>query len=265
MIVDDKILMKWNSYNKKYYTNLNYKFTKMGDFFEINICDLNKNSHYEVNIKCDICNKKIKRKYKNYNECIKNKGFYCCSSCRFHKTKLTNMERYNVENISELNYIKDILKEKTKKDYPNRKLKSEKTNLIKYGCKNPFQNKEIIEKIKIKTKQTKIKKGLISPDNLKSDYDLYKQKIINETRKHKIKLFEKWDGLDYYDNEYIQDNFKYNHMNSLYPNIDHKMSIKYGFDNNIPTDDISHYDNLCITKKKNNNKKGIKNEKDFIL
>lgn len=71
------------------------------------------------------------------------------------------------------------------------------------------------------------------------------------------------DGIDYYDGEYIKDNFKYESRSPNYPTIDHKISIRYGYDNNISVDEISNLDNLCVTKKKINTSKYTKTETEF--
>ena len=84
-----------------------------------------------------------------------------------------------------------------------------------------------------------------------------------ETNKNKKHLFEKWNGFDYYDNEYIKNNFKYEPRSSNYPTIDHKTSIRYGYDNNINITNISSINNLCITKKKINSSKYTKTEQEY--
>lgn len=124
-----------------------------------------------------------------------------------------------------------------------------KTNLERYGSKNPMSNEEIKNKM-IKTKQ---KLGIYLLECDRNDFTNYRLKVKLLTNKNKDKLFKKWNGYDYYDNEYIKDN-KLNDKN--YPTIDHKISIKYGFENNIAPEDISKIENLCITKRKLNSSKG---------
>ncbi len=48
-----------------------------------------------------------------------------------------------------------------------------------------------------------------------------------------------------------------------YPTIDHKISVHYGFINNINPEEISSLENLCLTKRRINSKKNSKI--DFIL
>jgi len=68
---------------------------------------------------------------------------------------------------------------------------------------------------------------------------------------------------DYYDNEYIKENFKLNSNNKNYPTIDHKNSIFYGFINNVSSNEIGGLSNLCITKRFINGSKNKKTEEEF--
>lgn len=81
--------------------------------------------------------------------------------------------------------------------------------------------------------------------------------------KNKIELFENWNGYDFYDNEYIKNNFNLNHFSNNYPTIDHKISIKYGFKNKIPPEKLAELNNLCFTKQIINKKKSFKNYNEF--
>jgi hypothetical protein len=84
------------------------------------------------------------------------------------------------------------------------------------------------------------------------------------TERNRKFLLEKWDGIDYYDGEYIKDNFNLSHTDPLFPTLDHKISIIYGFKNDIPLEDISKIENLCMTKRKINSSKSHNIESDFI-
>jgi hypothetical protein len=73
-----------------------------------------------------------------------------------------------------------------------------------------------------------------------------------------------WNGNDYYDGEYIKENYKiYKSNNENYPNIDHKISIVYGFLNDISIEDISSINNLCFTKRKHNMSKRTLTEEQY--
>lgn len=97
---------------------------------------------------------------------------------------------------------------------------------------------------------------------LKSEYLEYRRKVDYLTKKN-IKSYD-WNGLDYYDNELIIDNLSLNYNDPKYPTIDHKISVKYGFENNIEPNIISSIENLCITKRSINSKKNSKTESEFL-
>lgn len=124
--------------------------------------------------------------------------------------------------------------------------KTKITNNIRFGGNAPSCNLEILNRQKL----TRIKKGLQSPDGeLPNNFKKYKYRVYHLTRKLKKELFEKWDGFDYYDGEYIKKYFNLKSTNRLYPTVDHKIGIYYGFINNIKEEEISKLDNLVITKK----------------
>jgi hypothetical protein len=83
--------------------------------------------------------------------------------------------------------------------------------------------------------------------------------------KNKKELIEKWNGYNYYTNEYILENFNLDSNDKNYPTIDHKNSVRYGFDNNISAEEISKIENLCITTRSNNSSKSKKTEIEFNM
>jgi len=117
-----------------------------------------------------------------------------------------------------------------------------------------------VDEIKKKVKKSKIESGIMIPDELLNDFQVYKRNANRITRNNKIKLFETWNGFDYYDNEYIYENLSKNPMDRCYPTIDHKISIYQGFINNLDYKKIGSLENLCITKKFLNSKKGFTKE-----
>jgi hypothetical protein len=134
MILDKIIKMKWNSYNKKYYENKGYIYTKMFEMFDLKIEDLNKNSSYYIKCKCENCETELNVRYVDYIKSTKNLSeSYYCTHCKYIKYKQTCIEKYGVENVS---MNKDI------------KQKRRETNLKRYGVENLFQSNEILQKIK---------------------------------------------------------------------------------------------------------------------
>jgi hypothetical protein len=173
------------------------------------------------------------------------------------KIKETSLERYGVENISQIEYIKEKKRKTSMSKYGVDnffKTAEHKNNFIetiisKYGVDNVFKNKDIIDKIK----NTNINSGRWSGDN---NYKIYRRKVNYETSKNKKVIFENWDGIDFYDQEYIKPNLLLNSNDNRYPSIDHKIPVLYGYLNGISSKEISKFDNLCITKRIINSKKG---------
>lgn len=146
------------------------------------------------------------------------------------------------------------------------KKKIQETNLKKYGHISPFGNKEIQENIKNnKIQKISEHETFFNGYKYKTDlFKIYRRKVRYKTGLLKTEILKKWDGYDYYDGEYIKDNFNLDKNNINYPTIDHKISCFYGFINNLNSDYISDISNICITKRYLNTKKGNLNEYEFI-
>jgi len=185
----------------------------------IPVSDLPKVSMKKVRVKCDICNSEKEIPYGRYLQSFNNGNYYSCIKCK-NKLKKTIKEKYNVENISQLESIKKKKKETLISNYGSDNLLEINSGKIKkkYGVDNVFQS-EIIKKkitetiqkkygvdnpqqnsdIKTKTEQTNIKKyGFRKP----LQNDKIKQKL-KETQKKKIK--EKYKRLNIIS---IDDNFE---------------------------------------------------------
>lgn len=184
-----------------------------------------------------------------------------------NKIKETNLIKYGVKNVFQSESIKDKIKEtnleKYGTEYANQneevKDKIKETNLIKYGYKNAAQS----DSVKSKIKKSRVKNNSWVSDEDRSDFENYENSIENKTKLVRHELFEKWNGYDYYDGEYIKNNINLNHLNVNFPTIDHKISIYSGFKNNIPFEEIANIENLCITKRGINSKKNRLTEEEF--
>lgn len=171
------------------------------------------------------------------------------------KIKETFILRYGVDWISKLESIKN------KKDMFRMNENRKNTCLDRYGIDNVSK----VFHIKEKAKQTRIEKGLSIPDNMLDEWNVYRRKVRNITKSNKKELYEKWNGYDYYDNEFIKGYFSYNHTHRFYPTIDHKISIYFGFVSGISPLEIGDIENLCITKRYINCTKSRMIEENFIL
>lgn len=237
-----------NSFESKYFIEKS-KLTKLEKYGDENYNNIEKTKKTNL--------EKYGVEYSFLNEDVRN------------KVKTTNLENFGFENCLQNEEIKN---------------KAEKTNLEKYGCKNVFQSEEIKDKIRNKnleklgvpyptmskdvtdkTLETNIKNGRWLKVEDRDDYYNYYLSVYGETIKNKKELLSNWNGYDYYSNEYILENFKLDSNDKKYPTIDHKNSIRYGFDNNISTNDISRIENLCITTRSNNSSKNKKIESEFNI
>lgn len=97
MILTKNVTVKWHSRNKNHYQSKGYIFTKMGDWFIVDIKDLTKGSHAEVEILCDYCEEIVfKLPYlKYYSNMNKDKvAKNACNKCR----ELKRVEGFDYSN-----------------------------------------------------------------------------------------------------------------------------------------------------------------------
>lgn len=270
MIIDKNIEVKIAKYNIEHYKN--YFDVKLGDVITIDTeLHLQKESNKKINVQCDICSVQRYIKFQAYTKNINsNKNFpiYTCDKCSHVKLKDFNKQKYGVEYYSQHPDRNDKVKKTSIEKYGVEhfskslyfKEKVSKTNLDRFGFINPFMDTERIKNKRIDKFGFDHPSKLIDENGeytffrntwtLKSQRsEWYKYKVeVRRITKHNIKLLE-WDGKDYYDNEYIKENFSLHHLDNNYPTIDHKISIFDGFMNNIPIDVIASVDNLCWTKR----------------
>ena len=281
--------------------SLNIKKVDIGKEYFIPINNLSKGSHYKIKVECDFCDYERELSYREYLCNTKKDGKYYCSKCSVEKMLDTKKEKYGenyeiitqnyknvmlnkygVENCFQLDSVKEKSKKTNLEKYGDenyRNLEKHKETIIKiygvdnvsksdiikekkietclknFGVKYPTQSKNVCMKISVSINKNRI----YNLDNMR----IYRYKVTQLTLKNKKELLYKWTGYDYYDGEYIKDNLILKPGDSLYPTIDHKISIFYGFINNISIDDISHIDNLCITKRNINSSKNKKCEDEF--
>lgn len=285
MIIDKEIEIKITNRNIKYYKELGY-LCFINDIININVNHISKGSKVKVNCKCNSCGDIKSVIYKNYKINILKHNFYVCSKkeCYLIKSKLTSNEKYGFDNIFQnYNYIKEcfnnkygvyhpmhlkVIRDRVSESRKNRSLdeikKSDmlykKTSLIRYGFVHVSKSPKFQEMLKT----IRIANGCQIPDDMLEPYTLYRREVDKISDRNKLVLLTIWDGNDYYDNEYIKENFKLVCTDRLYPTIDHKISVLNGFKNKIPVDIIAGIDNLCFTKMFLNCSKGSMNHDEFI-
>jgi len=214
-------------------------------------------------------NKLEGKKEKAKNTCIERYGAKSPTENKqvFEKVKKTNLERYGIENIGKVEKFKEKSKKTCLEKYGHEfifktdlfKGKSKNTMLERYGVEFTNQSKEL----KIKSEITRIKNGNQLTTEEKNLFLIYSRRVEHLTKIKKDFFLQNWDGYDYYDGEYIKDNFVLHPNNKLYPTIDHKISVYYGFHNNILPEELSDLSNLCVTKRSINSLKNKKTEYEF--
>lgn len=142
---------------------------------------------------------------------------------------------------------------------PEKQMQRNQTMLQKYGYEYNFENTNI----RIKGQLKKYDNGYWLPINQRSQYRNYWLMVMCETRRWIKEMFSKWDGTCYYTgmvlSKNIDDLYKAN-----YATIDHKISIKYGFEHDIPSKEIGCINNLCICGRFVNNVKSSLTESEFV-
>jgi len=286
MILQEYVDVKINSRNFDYYKSLipNIKNNKV---YKVLVNDIFSGSHTKILVSCDVCNSNYEKPYRQYKSSFDKYNMYCCSpKCAQLKNKITNLEKYGVSNVFQSDIIKNKIIEtnllKYGVSYPSQSshIRSKIINTLRsnYGVSNPIYSEYIINKINNTNllkygniiyncsniaKDLRIKNNRQIPDCDRSEFEKYQIKVRYLTNKVKRILYENWNGFDYYDNEFIRNNVNYKFYNKNYPTIDHKISIYYGFMNNINPEIIGNLENLCITKRGINSKKNNKNEVFF--
>lgn len=187
---------------------------------------------------------KAKKGSKLSEEHKKNIGISCTGKQRSDESKKKYSEsKMGDKNPAKRQDVKDKIRESVFKLYlsdPTYKVRISKT-LIKYFKNNPsFTSYEDLE-----------------------GYEKYKNEVDRLTKSNKKILLDNWNGLDYYDNELIKDNFNLHYNDVKYPTIDHKFSVIYGYKKGFSTEFISSVENLCFTKRTLNSEKGRHIEQDF--
>jgi hypothetical protein len=279
MIKHEKISINISYRNITHYLKIGYNAILHRNL-EIKTEHLPSGSHIVIDVICELCKKENKLRFHKYLENKKRLGFYGCKKCSRQKAAITSLEKYGVDNYSKTDEFKKRVEDTNIKKF------GYKTNLIspeykelikevlkeKYGTekwyeirnthnkKNKFILKEDIESLK---KMIKLSEELYKEDYGNNNLKLYRNECRRITYRNIKKLYKEWDGIDYYDGIYILDNFKLEFNDPNYPTIDHKISVLYGFLNDIPVEEISKIENLCITKRSINSKKRDLTEDQF--
>jgi len=191
MIITKELIIKTTNKNIKHYKQF-FKDIKSGDKIEICTYHLPKGSKEKIDVSCDNCGNIKQYNYKDYLYVIKKSNIYYCNKCKKIKTKKTNLKKYGVENVFQLESVKIKSKNTCQKKYgvefyqktQDYKKKIKNTNIRKYDFEYPMQNENIKNKSKINSSfnSESIQKMILSKKNK------YKKKFISKaTQIHKNK------------------------------------------------------------------------------
>jgi len=150
-----EITADWSSVKK--YEDLGYGKMKQGDIFFILVEHLGKCSKVIVEVQCDFCKKIFQREYYQYIRNIKKHNLFSCLSCTNNKYKITCMQKYGVENISQLPETHEKIKHSSLERYgvtsytKLEKFKDDHRSKMveKYGVDSFSKTEEWLEKQKI--------------------------------------------------------------------------------------------------------------------
>lgn len=185
MLFKEKVFTKWNSRTKKYYENLGYVYSFMGDDFLVEVTDLMQNSSERVLVKCDYCGEVYDIIWAHRTKIINNdyasSSKDACYNCKTEKAKEIVLEKYGVSNFS---------------NAPGAREKQAKTNLKIFGVENVFQN----SKIKKKIKKTNIEKYGVPSYTQTEEYRI-KSKVTNNERYGSDSWMQTDEGREYFSGE----------------------------------------------------------------
>ncbi len=89
IIKDQKIKIKWSHIIKNYYVSKGYKFTKLGDNFEVDFNDFNGPKSAKIKCTCDYCGNEFEKTYSkikiNQNTLYHAENKFCCNKCKYKK------------------------------------------------------------------------------------------------------------------------------------------------------------------------------------
>lgn len=153
MLKKENIEISITNRNKSYFQKLEYEI--QGDKLTIKTTDLPKNSHQVVDVICDLCHKEYTLRYDKYILNESRYGFFSCKKCSTEKKKITNLEKFGVDNYAKIDGYGDIVKGINKERYGNANYnnmeKHKQTMLEKYGVEY-YMN---LDQFRVKSKATK--------------------------------------------------------------------------------------------------------------
>lgn len=130
MLLQQFVFVKDVKRNRDAYANIPYE--QYGKYLKLDIKYLLPNSNIKVMLRCDHCGEIYYAKMNDYTKTsVKHHGLNFCKHCRGYAQKLSVQEKYNVDNVSQLNEVKR---------------KKEETCIKNFGVSYPMQSDVVLEK-----------------------------------------------------------------------------------------------------------------------
>lgn len=212
IIIDTHVKMRWNNFSRKHYESLGYLFTKGGDWFDVRVQDLTKNSHTKVKVQCDFCGDVKERTYQHHNAHVADDGKYCCRTCA-NKIKIPKIifDKYGVHSPLLIKGVRE---------------KGRQKMIEKYGVPYPTQNEEFKKKYLYGEKNHKWKDGRHQdlPDRKKDPRIIVWRKAIFKKYNYKCLVCKSNKNLNAH------------HFDSYDENIE----LRYDLDNGVALCEICH-------------------------
>jgi hypothetical protein len=258
MILDKEVEVKLAHKNIKYYEELGYEIprykdtkynmvVKRGTTINVKINDLMPKSKVKVLCKCDNPDCKSKPRLVKYQNLKRSDGKYYCYDCAVQMDDRNDkLRQINIGRKASID---------TKRKMSNVRIGTKRSEETKRKMKEIYNTDEY----KAKRKKTCIENGIWKTKKERTKYKNYWLDVYNETHKHIEDLFKSWDGKDYYTKENILI------LIDRDITVDHKISVYYGFNNNIDAKEIGKLENLCICSRKTNSNKNRLTEEQFLI
>ena len=167
IIITKELIVKDNRSNRYYYKDA--IINELDNKLILDISKMPRKSNKKIEVKCDYCGDIIQVSIDDYTRIMdrNHNDKYACKKCRKYKTKETMIEKYGVENCSQLEDVKNKKKETVFKnygcEYPMQselvRQKSKKSMIEKYGVEHNFYRKDILDKVSLANSHQKFQNG----------------------------------------------------------------------------------------------------------
>ena len=131
IVVTKKLIVKNNKANRRYYKDA--IIYESDESLTLDVSKMPSQSNKKIDVECDYCGDIVPVSICDFTRIMKNcqNEKYACKKCRKHKTRETMLNKYGVENCSQLEAVKD---------------KKKRTTLKNYGCEYPMQSEIVLKK-----------------------------------------------------------------------------------------------------------------------